>query len=324
MKTLVTGGAGFIGSHLCEALIQRGDDVTVLDNLSTGRKENLAPCLSSPGFQFVEGDVSNKSTLAELLRDMDLVFHFAAAVGVEYVMKDPLGSLNTNVIGMQNLLNAMDPSRAKLIYASTSEVYGRAEKVPFSEEDDRILGPTQKIRWCYACAKALGEYWVLAHHRQRKMSAVILRLFNVCGPRQVGHYGMVMPRFVEQALKGDPLTVYGDGKQSRTFGYVGDVVKGILSLSSEPAALGEVINLGGTETVTILELAARIKFLTQSSSTIQMIPYEEAYGEGYEDMRRRAPDLSKARNLAGYEPEVDLDGMIRRVMEDILSRNPGT
>jgi len=320
MKALVTGGAGFIGSHLCEALLELGQEVVALDNLSTGRKENLAVCLASSRFRFVEGDITDEASLSELTQKTDLVFHLAAAVGVEYVMRDPLKSLHTNVTGMQSLLNAMDRHQAKLIYASTSEVYGRGEKIPFSEEDDRILGPTQRMRWCYACAKALGEYLALAYHKQRNLPVVILRLFNVCGPRQVGHYGMVMPRFARQALKGEPITVYGDGQQCRTFGSVHDVIAGMLALSREPACIGEVINLGGTETVTILGLAERIRDLTGSSSPIRMVPYEEAYGEGYEDMRRRTPDLSKAQRLVGYKPKVTLDEMIHSVIEDAVSR----
>lgn len=316
MRILVTGGSGFIGSHLCEALLARGDEVRVLDDLSTGRLDNLTLCTKTPGFQFTQGDVADTGLLSRLMEGVDWVFHLAASVGVSYVMKDPLRSLTTNVTGVESIFQAAARNRTAVLFASSSEVYGRGVKVPFSEDDDRVLGPTDKMRWCYACAKALGEYLAFAYQMQKSVPVVIVRLFNVCGPRQVGHYGMVIPRFVTQALAGEPITVFGDGEQSRTFGHVSDVIRGMLGLVACPQALGQVVNLGGTETITIGDLARRIKALTGSASPIQTVPYEEAYGEGYEDMRLRTPDLSKAKRLIGYEPKVTLEETLQSVIEE--------
>jgi UDP-glucose 4-epimerase len=312
---LVTGGAGFIGSHLAEALLGRGVRVTVLDDLSTGTRENISDLESHPEFSFTLGSVMDHNLVDKLISQCDIVYHMAAAVGVAYVIANPLSSLRTNARGTEIVFAASERHGKKVVLASTSEIYGKNEKESLSENDDRILGSTFISRWGYSCAKAFDEFLALAYWRERKVPVVILRFFNTCGPRQTGRYGMVIPRFVEAALSGSPLQVYGDGTQMRCFSYVNDVVKGIIALAEHPAAEGEVFNLGSTEAVTIEELAQRVIKITGSSSAIEHIPYEQAYESGFEDLRRRVPNINKAKELVGFEPTTSLDELLQHVVD---------
>jgi len=310
MKILVTGGAGFIGSHLVEALLGRGDEVWVVDDLSTGRKENIAQLEENHRFHWCYGSVLDKELIRNKMALCDVVFHLAAAVGVKYVVKHPLKSLVTNIKGSEIVLEEACPGRKKVVLFSSSEVYGKGNSVPFTESDDRVLGPTAVSRWSYATGKAVDEFLALAYYREKGLPTVIVRCFNSCGPRQTGDYGMVIPRLVLQALQGEPMSVYGDGQQSRCFSYVGDVVRGVMLLSDHPDAVGEVFNIGSDEEVTIENLAIKIKEITGSSSPIVYVPYEEAYDPGFEDMRRRVPDLSKIEALVGYRPSVSLEELL--------------
>jgi len=312
---LVTGGAGFIGSHLAKALLDRGHSVTVLDDLSTGSRGNIEHLESIPAFRFVLGTIMDSNTVNELTSRCDLVFHFAAAVGVKYIIDNPLASLRTNTKGTENVFEAANKYKRKVVIASTSEIYGKNEKESLSEEDDRILGSTTISRWGYSCSKAFDEFLAFAYWREKKLPVVILRFFNTCGPRQTGEYGMVVPRFVKAALLGHPLQVFGDGKQVRCFSCVDDVVEGIVALSEHPEAEGEVFNLGSTEAVTIEELARKVVEMTGSSSTINLVPYEQAYEKGFEDLRRRVPDISKAQRLVGFQPKTSLDELLRQVVK---------
>jgi len=314
MRALITGGAGFIGSHLAEALLAEGEEVTIIDDLSTGRLDNVQHLVDNPRFRYVIESVLNETVMDLLVSDCDIIYHLAAAVGVEMVVDEPLQTLQTNLLGTEMVLRLADRHHKKVLLSSTSEVYGKNEKVPFKEEDDILLGPTTRIRWCYAASKAVDEFLALAYHRERGLPVVIVRLFNTVGPRQTGRYGMVIPRFVRQALAGEPITVYGDGQQTRCFADVADVVRAIIALARHPEAVGQVFNIGSTEEIAILELARRVKRLTGSSSEIVFVPYEQAYGEGFEDMRRRVPDLSKISRLIGYRPEIGLEETIRRVI----------
>lgn len=323
MRTLVTGGAGFIGSHLVDRLLKRGDEVIVLDDLSTGSKENLAPHQGNARLTFIQDSILNRPVLEGLVRRADLVLHLAAAVGVKYVIEKPLHSLDVNVRGSETLLELVAAQRIKTMIFSTSEIYGKSSKVPFREDDDRLLGPITCQRWNYSIAKALDEILALAYYRERGLPAIIVRCFNTCGPRQTGQYGMVVPRFVDQALSGAPLTVYGDGSQSRCFGSVFDVVDGVMALLDEPRAVGEIFNLGSDEEVTILSLAYRVKELTQSQSEIRLVPYDEAYEVGFEDMQRRVPDLTKMSSLVGYRPERNLDEILMSVINETRPRAKG-
>jgi len=315
MDALITGGCGFIGSHLAEALLDRGDRVTVVDNLSTGRFANIEHLVGRPGFEFAIETITNETVMDRLVSECDIIYHLAAAVGVELIVRDPVHVIETNVVGSATILRIGARYRKKVIVASTSEVYGKSVQVPFSEDDDRVLGPTNKSRWSYACSKAMDEFLALAYHKQSALPVVIVRLFNTVGPRQTGRYGMVVPRFVQQALANKPITVYGDGQQSRCFTYVTDVVKGIIGLADEPSALGEVFNIGGNQEVTIQELAERTVRATDSRSDIIYIPYDEAYEEGFEDMRRRVPDISKIERTIGWEPKTFLEGILRQVVQ---------
>jgi UDP-glucose 4-epimerase len=315
MKALITGGCGFIGSHLAEALLARGDAVTVVDDLSTGRFGNVQHLVGQTGFAFAIETIANEPVMDRLVSECDIIYHLAAAVGVELVVRDPVRVLETNVKGTDVIMRVAARYRKKVILASTSEVYGKNTRVPFSEDDDSTLGPTTRSRWSYACSKALDEFMALAYYKQLAMPVVIVRFFNTVGPRQSGRYGMVIPRFVRQALDNEPLTIYGDGRQSRCFGYVGDVVRAVIALADSPAALGQVYNIGSTEEVTIEALARRTVALTGSQSQLVYIPYEQAYEEGFEDMQRRVPDIRKVQALVGWQPTVNLDGILMRVID---------
>lgn len=314
MKALVTGGAGFIGSHLTEALLAAGYDVVVLDDLSTGRLENLQGVQGHPRFTLAVGSVKDEALVQKLTADADVVYHLAAAVGVRLILERPVETIETNIVGTEMVLRAAAHRLTRVVIASTSEVYGKNDRVPLSEDDDRILGPTTKSRWSYAGSKAIDEFLGLAYHRERGLPVVILRFFNTVGPRQTGRYGMVVPRFVRQALDGQPITVYGDGGQSRCFTDVEDAVRATIALSLSPEAPGQVFNVGAAEEVTIAQLAERVKALTGSPSPIVHVPYDEAYQPGFEDLRRRVPDLHKIERAIGYRPEVSLDETLRRVI----------
>lgn len=315
MRVLITGGAGFIGSHLADALIARGDSVTVIDDLSTGRRENISHLQGHQAFTLHLGTILDPAHVQAVMSDCDVVYHLAAAVGVKHVIDNPLSSLVTNIRGTEIVLEAANYYKRRVVLASTSEVYGKNESDSLSEETDRIMGPTQISRWGYATAKAVDEFLALAYHREKQLPLAIARLFNTVGPRQIGTYGMVIPRFVQAALLGHTIQVFGDGSQRRCFGYVGDVIQGLLAMAERSEALGEVFNLGNTEEISILELAQRVIALTGSSSQIEMIPYEVAYEEGFQDMHRRVPDIEKARRLLGYAPQVGLDALLEIVIE---------
>ncbi len=316
MRILVTGGAGFIGSHLSEELLRRGHEVWALDDLSTGSVENLRTFELHPRFRFLEGDVQDLALVAGLVAQCDQVIHLAAAVGVKYVLEHPLRSLLTNIRGTEVVLEACHLHRRKVLVTSTSEVYGKGVTVPFAEDDDRLMGPSHKLRWSYAAGKAVDECLAYAYHQQYQLPMVIVRCFNTCGPRQSSAYGMVIPSMVQRALKNEPILVYGDGRQSRCFGAVFDVVRGMLMLMDAPEAEGEAFNLGSDEEVTVLELAQRIKGMCHSDSAIQFTPYEKVYGASFEDMRRRVPDLRKIRRYVGYRPQVTLDRLLDMTIRD--------
>jgi UDP-glucose 4-epimerase len=311
MRILVTGGAGFIGSHLAEQLLERGHEVWVLDDLSTGSLHNIKTFEHHPQFHFVRGSVTDPVRVADLVGKCERIFHLAAAVGVRYVLEDPLRSLITNIRGTEVVLEAANVKRAKVILFSSSEVYGKGEKVPFAEDDDRVLGPTHKLRWAYACGKAVDECLAQSYWQRHKLPVVIVRCFNTCGPRQSGAYGMVIPNMISRALRDEPIQVYGDGLQTRCFSAVGDVVRGVLMLADSEQAVGDVFNIGTGEEVTVLELAQRIRRVCRSNSPIQFVPYEQVYGDSFEDMRRRVPDLSKILRVTGYGPEVTLDQLLQ-------------
>lgn len=315
MKTLLTGGAGFVGSHLAEALLDRGHSVQVIDDLSTGSMDNIVHLKNRPGFSYVIDSIMNESLTAELIDRADVVFHLAAAVGVKLIVEAPVRTIETNVHGTEVVLTHASKKGKLVVIFSTSEVYGKNADVPFREDADLVMGPTTKHRWAYACSKALDEFLALAYWKERKLPVIIVRLFNTVGPRQTGRYGMVIPTFVRQAMTGLPITVYGDGRQRRSFTYVGDVVNGLIALVHEPRAVGQVFNLGNSEEIAIGELAERIRTMTGSSSEIRLIPYEQAYEAGFEDMPRRVPSLAKVRALVGYTPTVGLDEILRRVIE---------
>jgi UDP-glucose 4-epimerase len=314
MRALVTGGAGFIGSHLTEALLHAGHGVTVLDDLSTGRLVNLAAVKDHSRLTVIEGSVTDEPLVRKLMAGIDVVYHLAAAVGVRLILDRPVGTIETNILGTEAILRVAREERPRVVLASTSEVYGKNDRVPLSEDDDRVLGPTTKSRWSYACSKAIDEFLGLAYHREYGVPVTIVRFFNTIGPRQTGRYGMVVPRFVRQALDGDPITVYGDGRQSRCFTDVEDAVRATLALSQVPNAVGDVFNIGTTHELTIQELAERVRALAGSAAPIRFVPYEEAYQPGFEDLRRRVPDIRKAERVAGYQPRVPLDETLNRVI----------
>lgn len=315
MRALITGGAGFIGSHLSDALLTAGHQVSVLDNLSTGSIDNIGHLKGRAGFEYAIDTVTNEPLLAELVDRSDVVFHLAAAVGVKLIVEQPVHTIETNVHGTEVVLKHASKKKKLVFLASTSEVYGKSVDVPFREDADLVLGGTTKHRWAYACSKAIDEFLALAYWKERHLPVVIVRFFNTVGPRQTGQYGMVVPTFVRQALAGRPITVFGDGTQSRSFTDVSDVVRALVALMLEPRAVGQVFNIGNAGEVSILELAERVKRMTNSPSPIVKIPYDEAYEAGFEDMPRRVPDLSKIRALIGYEPRLGLDEILRRVIE---------
>jgi UDP-glucose 4-epimerase len=314
MKVLVTGGAGFIGSHLCEALVEQGRQVTALDDFSTGTPDNLSTLQSCQRFRLVEGSILDAALVNDLFSEADLCYHLAAAVGVRTILERPLQSLRINVRGTEVVLEAAERQRVPIVVASTSEVYGKNDSGPLSEDSDRILGSSQVSRWHYATAKAADEALTLSFVQESSLEAIVVRLFNTVGPRQTGRYGMVVPRLATQARTGQPLTVYGDGQQTRCFTYVGDTIRCLLALADTPAAWGEVFNVGHPIEVSILDLARRLRDLSGSRSEIVLVPYDEAYGEGFEDMRRRVPDVTKLRAALGFVPDTPLDETLKAVL----------
>ena len=316
MRALITGGAGFIGSHLSEALLDQGSQVLILDDLSTGSIDNVAHL---KGEYFIDS-VNNEPLLAELIDRSDVVFHLAAAVGVKLIVEQPVHTIETNVHGTEVVLKHANKKKKLVVIASTSEVYGKSNDVPFREDADLVLGPTPKHRWAYACSKAIDEFLALAYWKERKLPVIVVRFFNTVGPRQTGRYGMVIPNFVRQALAGEPITVFGDGTQSRAFTHVGDVVDALLKLVAEPHAIGQVINIGTTREITMAALAERIRELSSSKSVIKFVPYDEAYESGFEDMPRRVPDLERINALIGYDPKQTLDDILIQVIDDFRKK----
>lgn len=311
---LITGGAGFIGSHLAEALLEAGQRISVIDDLSTGRLVNIAHLRGHPRFSFVRASINDPLVLDRLVSEADVVIHLAAAVGVQLIVEQPVHTIETNITGTEAVLRVALRYGCRTLIASTSEVYGKGSKVPFSEDDDVLLGPTSRSRWSYAATKMIDEFLGLAYQQQYGLEVAIIRLFNTVGPRQTGRYGMVIPRFVRQALRGEPIEVYGDGQQSRCFCDVSDVVRALVGLAVHPAALGQVINVGNTEEVTILQLAERVKLLTDSPSPLAFVPYAQAYAPGFEDMQRRVPDITRIQALLDWTPQLKLDAILERVI----------
>ncbi|QBI20827.1 NAD-dependent epimerase/dehydratase family protein [Egibacter rhizosphaerae] len=316
MRSLITGGAGFIGSHLAEALVARGEQVIVLDDLSTGRYDNVAPLLERGDVEFALGSILNADLVDDLVRRADRVFHLAAAVGVQLIVEQPLESLATNLRGSENVLEKAHKYDTPTLVTSTSEIYGKNTSDVLGEDDDRILGSPLKTRWSYSEAKAIEEVLAHTYWRQKGLRTVVTRLFNTVGPRQTGHYGMVIPRFVNQALRDEPLTVYGDGTQTRCFTHVADVVRALVDLAEHPDAPGTVFNVGSQDETSIAALAEQVIELSDSNSTVRYVPYDEAYEEGFEDMARRVPDTTRLEKLTGFAPTIDLDGIIRSVVAD--------
>jgi UDP-glucose 4-epimerase len=314
MRALITGGAGFIGSHLAEALLARGDEVYVLDDLSTGSRANLAAIRKHPGLHFTIDSVRNEAVVAEMVEQVDVVFHLAAAVGVKLIVESPVRTIETNVHGTEVVLAQAEKQKRKVLVASTSEVYGLSNQVPFREDGTLVLGATTKGRWSYACSKAIDEFLALAYWREKRLPTVVVRLFNTVGPRQTGRYGMVIPTFVRQALRGEPITVYGDGQQTRCFTHVGDVVGALIALMEHPGAVGEVYNIGSSEEVTIASLAEQIRSLAGSPSPIVLVPYDQAYEAGFEDMPRRVPDIEKIAAAVGYRPTHSLTEILQSII----------
>lgn len=315
MRALITGGAGFVGSHLAEALLNQNAFVTVIDDLSTGSITNIRHLKGRSGFSYVIDTVMDHSLMAELVDAADVIYHLAAAVGVRLIVESPVRTIETNVSCTEAVLTLAAKKQKKVLIASTSEVYGKSTAIPFREDGDLVIGNTTRGRWSYACSKTLDEFLGLAYWKEKKVPVVVFRLFNTVGPRQTGRYGMVLPTFVQQALKNESITVYGDGQQSRCFTWVGDAVRAIIDLSLHPQAVGQVFNIGSEQEVTIMDLAKMVRDVARSSSEITLVPYDQAYEEGFEDMGRRVPDLSKIRNLIGYKPTVDLPNIVAQVVE---------
>ena len=324
MKILITGGAGFIGSHLADRLLAEGHEITVIDDLSTGRFLNIAHLEENPKFRLIIDTVLNTELMETLVQDCDRVYHMASAVGVRLIMEQPVKTIETIFHGTDVVLGRCAKYRKRVLIPSTSEVYGKGISVPFREEDDLLTGATDKHRWAYACAKTLDEFLALAHFKETRLPVVVTRLFNTVGPRQTGQYGMVVPRFVEAALKNEPIEVHGDGTQSRCFGHIADVIDGLTKMLETPDCFGQVINLGSDAEVTINDLAKKAIALTGSSSEIRYIPYSEAYGEGFEDMQRRVPSLDKAKRIIGYQPTRTLDDIINDVAAEMRANSPQT
>jgi UDP-glucose 4-epimerase len=321
MKILITGGAGFVGSHLADKLIGEGHEITVIDDLSTGRYSNVAHLEDTERFRLIIDTVLNERLMEELIRETDRVYHMASAVGVKLIMERPVRTIETIFRGTDVVLGFCSRYRKRVLIPSTSEVYGKGASIPFKEDDDLLTGPTDKHRWAYACAKTLDEFLALAHYKETRLPVVVVRLFNTVGPRQTGQYGMVVPRFVHAAMKNEPIQVHGDGTQSRCFGHVHDIVEGLAKLLDSPECFGQVINLGNSEEVSIKGLADKAIQLTGSTSEIQFVPYAEAYGDGFEDMQRRVPSLDKARQLIGYQPTRSLDDIINDVANEFRSES---
>lgn len=315
MRVLITGGAGFIGSHLSEAYLKRGDEVFIIDDLSTGSFDNIRHLKDNPRFNYTIDNVHNQPVTAELVDLCDVIFHLAAAVGVKLIVESPVRTIETNVHATEVILSLASKKKKKVLITSTSEVYGLSTQVPFSEDGNLVMGATTKGRWSYACSKAIDEFLALAYWREKKLPTIVVRLFNTVGPRQTGQYGMVIPTFVKQALAERPITVFGDGKQSRCFCYVGDVIGALVKLMDDEKAVGEVFNVGSNQEITIGDLAKRVKELAHSTSEIVFVPYDEAYEEGFEDMPRRIPDISKVSKQVGFRPEMDLEGILRSVID---------
>ena len=314
-KVLVTGGAGFIGSHLCEALLNRGDEVVALDDLSTGTLDNVSHLLENKRFRLTITSILDAAGLEPLIRKAEMIFHLAAVVGVKKIIDAPVETIETNVLGSHHVLSLAARFRKLCFVASTSEVYGKSAKHPFTEDDDVVYGPTTKSRWSYACSKAIDEFLALAYHQSQNLPVVVGRFFNTTGPRQTGRYGMVLPRFVNQALRGEPITVYGTGHQTRCFADVRDVVRAVLRLVEEPSAVGQVFNIGNPEEVSIFNLAQLVKNTASSASKICLVPYDEAYQPGFEDMERRVPSIAKLSKLIGYRPKYRLQEIVKQVIE---------
>ena len=314
MRALITGGAGFIGSHLAEELLRRGGEVTVIDDLSTGSFTNIEHLKGQRGFGYVIDSIHNRPLMAELIDSADVVYHLAAAVGVRLIIERPVHTIETNIMGTELVLDLAAKKKKRVLVASTSEVYGKTNVVPFNEDSDIVLGPTVKSRWGYACSKAIDEFLALAYSKERALPVIIVRFFNTVGPRQTGRYGMVIPTFVKQALAGQPITVFGDGEQTRCFTWVGDAVNAIIDLAGHGEATAQVFNVGSDEEIAIGQLAVLVKELTGSSSPIVYVPYQEAYEEGFEDMRRRVPDIGKVRRLIGYAPSMSLPKILHEVI----------
>lgn len=313
-SALVTGGAGFIGSHLSETLLASGWEVSVLDDLSTGSIRNIEHLKGKPGWRCTIGSIADYSLMAEEIDRADMVFHLAAAVGVRLIVEDPVRTIETNIRGTEIVLELANKKKKRVLITSTSEVYGKNTRVPFTEEDDLVLGSTTRPRWSYACSKAIDEFLTLAYHTQHHLPATIVRLFNTVGPRQTGQYGMVIPRFVEQALSGRPLSVYGDGSQTRAFCHVADVVRALIDLISEPKAIGTIFNVGSETEVSILDLAKTVLRISGSNSSIEFVPFEKAYGPNFEDLDRRVPNTSRLRDLIGFRPEKTLEDIVADVV----------
>jgi len=315
MKSLITGGSGFIGSHLAEELLNQGNQVSVIDDLSTGSIENIEHLKREKSFQYFIDSIKNESLMAELIDKCDVIYHLAAAVGVRLIVESPVHTIETNIAGTEIILKLANKKKKKVIITSSSEVYGKSNAIPFKENGDLVFGPTYKGRWSYACSKAIDEFLAIAYYKEKKLPIVIARLFNTVGPRQTGTYGMVIPTFIKQALLNHPITVYGDGKQSRCFTHVKDVVKGIIGLAHHSNAISRIFNIGSTEEITIEKLAELVKKITKSDSKVVHIPYDEAYEEGFEDMIKRVPDISKIQKLIDYKPTINIEGIIKSVIE---------
>jgi UDP-glucose 4-epimerase len=320
MRVLITGGAGFVGSHLADACLLRGDEVYVLDDLSTGSIDNIEYLKRHPYFHYTIGRVQNAAVTAELVDRVDMVYHLAAEVGVRRVIDSPISTIENNVQATEVVFNAAAKKGKRVLFTSTSEVYGLSTDLPYREDGNIVMGAASKGRWSYACSKALDEFLALAYFHERQMPVTVVRLFNTVGPRQTGHYGMVVPTLVQQAMTGKPMTVYGDGSQSRCFGFVKDVVKALVALMERPEAAGEIYNIGASTEISILDLAKRVKEITKSASPIVLVPYADAYDAGYQDMPRRIPDTTKLRSLVGFAPTTDIDEIVDSVMKSFIAR----